>query len=143
MIVTTTDGIAGRMIEDTLGLVRTTVLWARRVTKNSMGGIRQFQVNSLKDLDHGLSEAKEQASRSVADQAREKGADAIIGMRLEVVEMSNGVYCINATGTAVKTLNLPMSVPSYAPPPAPEAEPDFDWSFLPARMIYQGSSLRH
>ncbi len=50
MIVTTMDGVAGRITEETLGVVRGTALWTRRVTKNSLGGIRQFQVSGLKDF---------------------------------------------------------------------------------------------
>ncbi len=58
MIVTTMDGIAGSITEETLGVVRGTVLWTRRIVKNSMGGIRRFQAHGLQDLDHGLNTAK-------------------------------------------------------------------------------------
>ena len=54
MKVTTLDGIAGHITEETLGVVRGTALWTRRIVKNSMGGIRQFQYHGLQDLDDGL-----------------------------------------------------------------------------------------
>ena len=141
MMVTTMDGIAGRFTEETLGVVRGTALWTRRITKNSMGGIRQFQVNSLQDLDQGLNEAKEQASRALNEQALKLGANAIVGLRLDVVEMSNGVFCVNASGTAVKTVKLPQSVPAFSA--APDAEIEFDMSFLAAKPSFKGSTLRH
>ena len=144
MIMTTTDGIAGRITLETMGVVRGTALWTRRIVKNSMGGIRQFQQGGIADLDQGLNEAKEQAAKSLNTQALTLGADAIVGLRLDVVEMSNGVFCVNASGTAVKTVKLPQSVPvASEASPAAEDEDGFDLSFLAARPSFQGSTLRH
>ena len=148
MIVTTMDGIAGRITQETLGVVRGTSLWTRRVIKTSFGGIRNVAVTGVKELDLGLNEAKEQASASMIEQARKLGANAVIGVRIDVVEMSNGVFCVNTTGTAVKTLMLPASLPSFEAA-APKADTDFDFeldfdmSFLAARPSFQGSTLRH
>src|SRR5260221_767145 len=144
MIMTTTDGIAGRITLETMGVVRGTALWTRRIVKNGRGGIRQFQQGGLADLDQGLNEAKEQAAKSLNTQALTLGADAIVGLRLDVVEMSNGVFCVNASGTAVKTVKLPQSVPvASEASPAAEDEDGFDLSFLAARPSFQGSTLRH
>ena len=144
MIVTTMDGVAGRMTEETLGVVRGTALWTRRITKNSMGGIRQFQAIGLADLDQGLNEAKEAASQAVAGQAVKMGADAIVGLRIEVVEMSNGMFCVNVAGTAVKTVKLPRIVPAFvAEQGGNEDAEEFDMGFLAARSSYAGSTLRH
>lgn len=149
MIVTTLDGIAGKLTQETLGLVRGTSLWTRRVMKSSFGGIRHMQVTGVKDLDAGLNEAKEQAHQAMIDQARGMGADSIIGVKIDVVEMSNGVFCVNATGTAVTTLALPSSIPSFAvASPAADVdaddEMDIDMSFLmAARPSFEGSVLRH
>ncbi len=148
MIVTTMDGIAGRITQETLGVVRGTALWTRRVIKTSFGGIRNVAVTGVKELDLGLNEAKEQASASMIEQARAMGANAVIGVRIDVVEMSNGVFCVNTTGTAVKTLLLPASVPSYeAAAPKADSDLDFDMAFdmghLAARPSFQGSTLRH
>lgn len=141
MIVTTMDGIAGRITEETLGVVRGTSLWTRRIIKNSMGGIRQFQANSLQDLDAGLTLAKEDASRTMEAHAVKMGADAIVGLRLDVVEMSNGVFCVNASGTAVKTVKLPQSLPAFSP--VPEQDFGFGFPFLAGRPSFEGSALRH
>ncbi len=149
MIVTTLDGIAGRMTQETLGVVRGTSLWTRRVMKSSFGGIRHMHVTGVKDLDLGLNEAKEQAHAAMVEQAKAMGGDSIIGVKIDVVEMSNGVFCVNATGTAVKTLALPASVPSFdvASPAAStgtDEDVDFDMSVLmAARPSFEGSVLRH
>ena len=141
MIVTTMDNIAGSITEETLGVVRGTALWTRRIVKNSMGGIRQFQVHGLQELDEGLNVAKENASKAMEENAKKLRADAIIGLRLEVIEMSNGVFCVNATGTAVNTVKLPQSVPVFTAGPAEDF--DLDVSFLVARPSFAGSALRH
>ena len=141
MIVTTMDGIAGHITEETLGVVRGTALWTRRIVKNSMGGIRQFQVHGLQELDQGLNTAKDSATKAMEEHARKLRADAIIGLRLEVVEMSSGVFCVNATGTAVNTVKLPQSVPAFTA--APEEDFDLDISLLAARPSFAGSALRH
>jgi uncharacterized protein YbjQ (UPF0145 family) len=144
MIATTTDGIAGRITLETMGVVRGTALWTRRIVKNSMGGIRQFQQGGLADLDQGLNEAKEQAAKSLNTQALTLGADAIVGLRLDVVEMMNGVFCVNASGTAVKTVKLPQSVPvASEASPTTEDEDDFHVLFLAAKPSFEGSTLRH
>lgn len=144
MIVTTMDGIAGRITQETVGVVRGTHLWTKRVIKTSFGGIRNMQVTGVSDMDRGLTEAKELASKVMVEQARQMGADSVIGVRIDVVEMSNGVFCVNTSGTAVKTIALPISVPSFemATPPL-ETEMDFDMSFLLARPSFEGSTLRH
>jgi uncharacterized protein YbjQ (UPF0145 family) len=141
MIVTTMDGVAGHMTEETLGVVRGTALWSRRILKTSMGGIRNFQVTGQQDLDHGLNAAKESCCKAMEEQARKLGATAVIGMRLDVVEMSNGVFCVNAAGTAVRTMKLPQSVPAMTALPVDEM--DFDMAFMMARPSYGGSTLRH
>lgn len=145
MIVTTMDGIAGRITQETMGVVRGTQLWTRRVIKSCFGGIRNFEVTGLKELDAGLAEAKELAQKLMADQARAMGADSIIGVRIDVVEMSSGVFCVNSTGTAVKTIALPASIPSFeaTPPMETDMDPDFDMSFYAARPAFEGSTLRH
>lgn len=149
MIVTTLDGIAGRMTQETLGVVRGTSLWTRRVMKSSFGGIRHMQVTGVKDLDAGLNEAKDQAHQAMIAEARKLGGDSVIGVKIDVIEMSNGVFCVNTTGTAVTTLALPASIPAFdvASPAASadaDGEADFDMSFLmAARPSFEGSLLRH
>jgi uncharacterized protein YbjQ (UPF0145 family) len=145
MIVTTMDGIANRITQETMGVVRGTHLWTRRMMKTSFGGIRHVEVTGVRDMDRGLAEAKDVAEQSMLEQARALGADAVIGVRIDVTEMSNGVFCVTTTGTAVKTMALPVSVPSYEAA-APLAAPnDVDFGFLAAvaRPSSHGSQLRH
>lgn len=143
MIVTTMEAIAGRITQETMGVVRGTHLWTRRIIKSSFGGIRNVAVTGVKEMDQGLAEAKDQAQKAMIAEAKTMGADSVIGVRIDVVEMSNGVFCVNATGTAVKTIPLPVHLPSFEATPPAEDDMDFDMAFMLARPSYQGSSLRH
>jgi uncharacterized protein YbjQ (UPF0145 family) len=143
MIVTTMDGIAGRITQETLGVVRGTQLWTKRVIKSSFGGIRNFEVTGMKEMDAGLKEAKDHSHKTMIEQARAMGADSVIGVRIDVIEMSNGVFCVNTTGTAVKTIALPALVPAFDASLPPEIDMDFDPGFFAAHSSYQVSSRRH
>ena len=152
MMMTTLDGVAGHITEETLGVVRGTALWTQRLTKTSMGGIRHIHATTAQDLDHGLNVAKEQAQSFMREHAAKLGADAVVGFRLEMTELANGAYCINAVGTAVKTVRLPALVP--APPQIPASDPfsatmdeiEVDLGvalYAAARASFEGSTLRH
>lgn len=150
--MTTLDGVAGHITEETIGVVRGTALWSQRLTKTSIGGIRHISATASQDLDHGLNLAKEQAQAFMREHAYKLGADAIVGFRLEMTELANGTYCINAVGTAVRTIKLPAVVP--LPPQVPVSDPfsatmdeiELDLGaaiYAAARASYEGSTLRH
>ena len=116
MKITTMETIAGRSTEDTLGVVRGSALWSKRITKYSSGGLRGLLYTSMDDMAEGLNNAKEEAEKKAKAQAKLLGADAIIGMRLEVFEMSEGLFTAVATGTAVRTEALPSALPVFEQP---------------------------
>ena len=128
MRTTTLETIAGRTNEETLGVVRATALWSKRVMKYNHGGLRGLQYTTMDDLANGLNEAKEAAEAKTIAQALAMGADAIVGLRLEIFEMSEGLFTAVATGTAVRTAALPMAMPAFAPAAAND---DDDEAFMP------------
>jgi uncharacterized protein YbjQ (UPF0145 family) len=141
MIVTTLDTVAGRMTDETLGVVRGSGLWTRRITKFAYGGLRNLHATGLQELDEGLNQAKESATKEMNEQARKMGADAVVGMRLEVIEMSSGIYCVNACGTAVKLEMLPQAMPPFAGKVHVAINPVI--AYAAARPSVAGSDLRH
>lgn len=46
--------------------------------------------------------AQDEAIQNLIENARELGADAVIGVRLEISDIFEGMVIINASGTAVK-----------------------------------------
>jgi uncharacterized protein YbjQ (UPF0145 family) len=126
MKITTMETIAGRSTEETLGVVRGSALWSKRITKYSYGGQRTLQYSSMDDMAEGLNVAREEAEKKAQAQAKFLGADAIIGMRLEVFEMSEGMFTAVATGTAVRTEPLPAAMPAFE-----QASNDDEFSTIP------------
>jgi len=128
MKITTTETIAGRLVEETLGVVRGSVLWSRRVMKASHGEFRGLSHGSLDDMSEGLSQAKDGAEAKAITQANIMGADAIINLRYELMELSNGVFQAVATGTAVKTSTLQTALPIMA---LADNDDDIESQFVP------------
>ena len=116
MRVTTMETIAGRLNEETVGVVRGSALWSKRITKYNNGGLRGLQYTTMIELAEGLNSAKEEAEQKAQAQAKALGADSIVGLRLEVFEMTEGLFTAVATGTAVRTSELPKLMPSFAQP---------------------------
>ncbi len=126
MKITTMETIAGRSTEETLGVVRGSALWSKRITKYNYQGQRGLQYSSMDDMADGLNNAREEAEKKAKAQAKFLGADAIIGMRLEVFEMSEGLFTAVATGTAVRTEALPAAIPAFE-----QAANDDEFSAIP------------
>lgn len=148
MIVTTLETVAGRPTEATLGAVRGTALWTTRMTKSCLGGIRDVQAVGMRGIGEGLNQAKESASQEIQAEAHRLGADAVVALKLEVIEMSNGVFCVNASGTAVRTMALPHPLPAYSRAGGGTAieqdTEDFSFpAFMAGRPAFEGSVLRH
>lgn len=113
MRVTTLETVAGRVNEETLGVVRGSAIWSKRITKYNHGGLRGLQYTTMEDLANALNDVKDQAEKTAKAQATAMGADAIVGLRLEVFEMSEGMFTAVATGTAVRTSALPVAMPAF------------------------------
>ena len=108
------ETVAGRVNEETLGVVRGSALWSKRITKYSQGGLRGLLYTTMEDLAIALNDVKDQAEAKAKQQAKDLGADAIVGLRLEVFEMSEGMFTAVATGTAVRTSALPAAMPAFS-----------------------------
>lgn len=125
MKISTTETIAGRLVEETLGVVRGSILWSRRIMKFNHGGLRGLTYTTMDEMADGLQTAREGAEAKVMHQAKLLGADAIINVKLELMELTDGMFQAVATGTAVKTEALPQAV-SPALPFSTSADNDDD-----------------
>ena len=151
MKVTTLETVAGRIVEETLGVVRGSVLWSRGLKKFSRGGIRAVEYMTKEDVMEGLNQARIDAEEAAQRQAKLLGADAIIGLRIEVVELAGGMFQASAMGNAVKTSALPSVVPAFgrrmkttAPAcPAPSGRNcSRRWAIRPIFLIRCGPAYR-
>jgi uncharacterized protein YbjQ (UPF0145 family) len=142
MRVTTMETIAGRVNEDTLGVVRGSALWSKRITKYNYGGLRGLQYTTMEEMAIALNDVKDQAEASAKLQATKMGADSIVGMRLEVFEMSEGMFTAVATGTAVRTSALPAVMPAFQAP-ANDYDMAESVAYLPKPALRVVSSSMH
>lgn len=119
MRVTTLETVAGRNVEETLGYVRGTAIWSRRMLKNKTVGLRALEYMSLDDVAVGIARIRAEAEDKMLSAAASKGADTIIALRVELVDLGNETYQAIASGTAVRTAEIaaPVAeVPAFAGP---------------------------
>ena len=67
MKISTTETIAGRLVEETLGVVRGSILWSRRIMKFNHGGLRGLSYTSMDEMSEGLLQAKEGAEAKATE----------------------------------------------------------------------------
>jgi uncharacterized protein YbjQ (UPF0145 family) len=115
MRMTTLETIANRSIEETLGYVRGTTVWSRRTLKNKTVGLRALEIMNTDDIAEGLAQAREDAESKMIKAAADKGADSIIAVRVDLVDIGNQTFQAIATGTAVRTAEA-SAAPTLAAP---------------------------
>ena len=113
MRVTTLETFAGRIVEEALGHVRGTALWSRRISKNQTVGHRALGHEGINFMAEGLAKARADAEVAVYRIAVAKGADAVVGLRIQLIELGNDTYQAVATGTAVRTEAQPRAMPAF------------------------------
>ncbi len=102
MIVTNTPGIAGKEIEETLGVVRGNTVRARNVGRDITQFFRNIVGGELKAYSELMTESRNEATERMVEEAEEMGADAVVNLRFMTSKISSGGAEIIAYGTAVK-----------------------------------------
>lgn len=102
MIVTSSNDISGRSIAGYIGIVRGIVVRSPSLTQGLMGGLKQMIGGNIESYARVCEAAREEAYTRMVQQAQAKGADAIIAMRYDATEFTEGVTEVLAYGTAVK-----------------------------------------
>jgi len=102
MILVTTESIAGREIEKVLGLVRGSTVRGAPATEDVQAWFKNVVGGEIDEYTKLLAESREQALDRLIAEARARGADAVVGLRLTSSEITDGAAEILAYGTAVK-----------------------------------------
>jgi uncharacterized protein YbjQ (UPF0145 family) len=102
MIVTTGNEISGKSIVNYLGIVRGIVVRAPTLGQGLMGGLKQIVGGNIESYAAACETAREEAYERLVRHAEQIGANAIIAMRYDATEFSEGVTEVIAYGTAVK-----------------------------------------
>ena len=102
ILVTTTDEVHGREVSECLGLVRGTTVRARNLFKDIAAVFRTVAGGEVPEYTKLVAEAREQALDRMLDEARARGADAVVGFRFATSEVAKAAAEIVAYGTAVR-----------------------------------------
>lgn len=104
MIITTTNVVEGRPVQEYLGVINAQSIIGANIFKDFLGGLRDVFGGRSKTYERVLEEAKEDALRELAEKAQALGANAILGVDLdfETVGGSGSMLMVIATGTAVR-----------------------------------------
>ncbi len=102
MIVVTTNDVPGQRIVAYVGLVRGVTVRSRNAIANVGGAIQSIFGGNLSIYTSLAEQARQEALDLLIQHAREAGADAIVAMRYDANEITDGITEVLAYGTAVK-----------------------------------------
>lgn len=101
MIVTTTDAAPGCRIVKSFGIARGTAIRTRHLGHSMVAWIGSLFGGEVPDYTKVIAEARDQAYDRMVEDARAKGANAVVGMRFVSIEVMRNAAEILAYGTAV------------------------------------------
>jgi len=102
MLIVTTDTVKGREIQEVIGYVKGSTIQAKHVGKDIMAGLKTLVGGEIKGYADMMNEARKIAIGRMVEEAESKGANAIVGFRLQSSAVMQGASEIIAYGTAVK-----------------------------------------
>lgn len=105
MPITTTHGFEGRTIVEYKGLVGGDAILGANMFRDFFAGIRDLVGGRSSSYEKVLRKAKQEAIEDMLEQARELGANAVVGVDLdyETIQVQEGgsMLMVSASGTAV------------------------------------------
>ncbi|AGH50108.1 MULTISPECIES: heavy metal-binding domain-containing protein [Sphingomonadales] len=104
MIVTTTTLIEGRPVRDYLGIVTGEVIVGANLFKDLFASVRDIVGGRSGAYEGALRDARTAAFEELTSEARDLGADAVIGVDIdyEVLGQNGSMLMVSVSGTAVK-----------------------------------------
>jgi len=101
MLVTTMEQIPGKRVVKVVGLVKGNTIRARDLGHDIMAGLKNLVGGEISDYTKMIAESREQALDRMISQARQNGANAVVGARFSTCEMMEHAAEILVYGTAV------------------------------------------
>ena len=101
MILVTTEKIEGKEFE-MLGLVKGSCIQTKNFGRDITQGFKNLVGGELKSYTEMMNESRAMATKRMAKEAEEMGADAIVAIRYASSAIMQGAAEVFAYGTAVK-----------------------------------------
>ena len=89
---------------EALGMVKGTIVQTKNVGRDIMAGLKTLVGGEIAGYTEMLNEARQIAVKRMVDEAKELGADAIIGVKYGSSQVMAGAAEVIAYGTAVKII---------------------------------------
>jgi uncharacterized protein YbjQ (UPF0145 family) len=120
MLVVTTDMVPGYRVEGVLGPVVGLTMRSRNPFKAGLAALDGSAVPGAESL---LVQCRHEAITEMVRSAKERGANAVIGMRFDHRQVTNSTAEMCAYGTAVVVVPEASTVARFAVPAAPVSQP--------------------
>lgn len=105
MIITTTNSLDGHEIVEYRGVVTGEAILGTNIFRDIFAGIRDIVGGRSSSYETVLREARETALNELQEEARQQGANAVIGIDIDYENISTGssgsMLMVSASGTAV------------------------------------------
>ncbi|UTW56249.1 YbjQ family protein [Kordiimonas sp. SCSIO 12610] len=102
MIITNIESVPGRTIETELGLVQGSTVRGKHIGKDIGAWFKGIVGGEIKGYSELLMEGRDQALERMEADAKSKGADAVVNVRITTASVTGGAAELMAYGTAVK-----------------------------------------
>jgi len=102
MIISTTEKIPNQEITEILGVARGSTVRARNLGRDIFAGLKNIVGGEISEYTQLQAESREQALQRMIEDAKKRGADAVVNVRLATSMLMQGAAEILAYGTAVK-----------------------------------------
>lgn len=102
MTITTLEVVPGHKIVEHFGVISGSTVRAKHIGKDILAGFKNIIGGELKGYTELMEETREQSLQRMIDQAKHKGANAIVGVRFATSDVAPGAAEVFAYGTAVR-----------------------------------------
>lgn len=99
--ITTTFGFEGYKVKENFGIVRGIIVRSRSIIGNIGAGLQSLVGGNITIYTKLCENARQDSYEIMIKHAREKGANAIIGVRYDANEVASGITEVLCYGTAV------------------------------------------
>ncbi|MDX1422136.1 MAG: YbjQ family protein [Kiloniellales bacterium] len=102
MLIVTSDQIEGRRIAEYLGIVSGDAVVGANMFRDLFARVRDVVGGRAGGYEKALRGAKEAALEDIAEEAAERGANAIVGVDLDYESIGDSMLMVSVNGTAVR-----------------------------------------
>ena len=102
MMIVTSDQIEGRRIVEYLGIVSGDAIVGANMFRDLFARVRDVVGGRAGGYEKALRGAKEAALEDIAEEAAERGANAVVAVDLDYESIGDSMLMVSVNGTAVR-----------------------------------------